>query len=92
MTERMPWEAEMPLDALAAASFPVLVARGAWDAVEPAARELAGAAFAAVCDVLVARLGAELAVFPGAAHQPQLLGRPFNDRVEAFWREASEPA
>jgi pimeloyl-ACP methyl ester carboxylesterase len=92
MTERMPWEAEIPLEALAAASLPVLVARGAWDEVEPAARELAGAAFAAVCDVLVARLGAELAVFPGAAHQPQLLGGVFNDRVEAFWREVSEPA
>ncbi|HEX2379036.1 MAG TPA: alpha/beta hydrolase [Gaiellales bacterium] len=91
MTERMPWEAEIPLDVLAAADLPVLVARGAWDAVEPGARELAGAAFAAVCDVLAARLGAQLAVFPGAAHQPQLLGAPFNDRVEAFWR-ASEPA
>jgi pimeloyl-ACP methyl ester carboxylesterase len=92
MTERMPWEAGIPPEALAAAGVPVLVARGAWDEVEPAARDLAGTAFAAVCDVLVARLGAELAVFPGAAHQPQLLGRPFNDRVEAFWREASEPA
>ena len=92
MTERMPWEAAIPLDRLAAAGVPVMVARGAWDAVEPAARERAGAAFAAVCDVLVARLGAELAVFPGAAHQPQLLGAPFNDRVEAFWLRASEPA
>jgi pimeloyl-ACP methyl ester carboxylesterase len=91
MTERMPWEAEIPLEALAAADLPVLVARGAWDAVEPGARDLAGAAFAAVCDALVARLGAELAVFPDAAHQPQLLGAPFNDRVEAFW-QASEPA
>ena len=92
MSERMPWEAEIPLDRLAEAGLPVLVARGAWDAVEPGARDLAGAAFAAVCDVLVERLAAEGAVFPGAAHQPQLLGGPFNDRVEAFWRRASEPA
>ena len=92
MSERMPWEAEIPLDRLAEAGLPVLVARGAWDAVEPGARDLAGAAFAAVCDVLVERLAAEEAVFAGAAHQPQLLGGPFNDRVEAFWRRASEPA
>jgi pimeloyl-ACP methyl ester carboxylesterase len=92
MTERFPWESEIPLDALAAAGIPVLAARGAWDAVEASARELAGAAFAAVCGVLVERLGAEEAVFADAAHQPQLLGAPFNDRVEAFWRSASEPA
>jgi pimeloyl-ACP methyl ester carboxylesterase len=92
MTERPPWEARVPVDALVAAGIPVLAARGAWDAVAPAARDLAGAAFAAVCTALVERLGAEEAVFPGAAHQPQLLGERFNDRVEAFWRAASEPA
>lgn len=92
MTERPPWEAEIPLDRIAAERRPVLVVRGAWDEVEPGARDLAGAAFAAVCDVLAARLGAQEAVFPSAAHQPQLLGTPFNDRVEAFWRSASEPA
>jgi pimeloyl-ACP methyl ester carboxylesterase len=92
MTERFPWEAEIPLDRIAAAAVPTLVARGAWDETERTARELAGAAFAAVCAVLVERLGAEEAVFSGAAHQPQLLGAPFNDRLEAFWRAASEPA
>ncbi len=66
----------------------MLVARGGWDAVSAPARELAGQAFIAVCDVLVARLGAELAVFPGAAHQPQLLGEPFNRRIAAFWHSA----
>jgi pimeloyl-ACP methyl ester carboxylesterase len=92
MTERPPWEAEVPLDALREAVIPVLVARGAWDVVDPTARDLAGAAFAAVCATLVDRLGAQEAVFPGAAHQPQLLGGPFNDRVDAFWRSASESA
>jgi hypothetical protein len=29
-----------------------------------------------------------VAVFPGAAHQPQLLGEPFNRRVAAFWHAA----
>jgi pimeloyl-ACP methyl ester carboxylesterase len=92
MTERFPWEAEIPLDRLAAAGIPVLAARGGWDEAEAGARDRAGAAFAAVCDALAARLHAAEAVFPGAAHQPQLLGGPFNDRLEAFWRAASEPA
>jgi pimeloyl-ACP methyl ester carboxylesterase len=92
MTERSPWEADVPLDRLAAARIPTLVVRGAWDEAEPSARELAGAAFTAVCEVLVVRLAAQEAVFRGAAHQPQLLGAPFNRRVEAFWRSASEPA
>jgi pimeloyl-ACP methyl ester carboxylesterase len=86
--ERSPAEAQIPLAELAEAPFPVLVARGAWDAVSAPVRDLAGRAFIAVCDVLVARLGAELAVFPGAAHQPQMLGEPFNRRIAAFWHAA----
>ena len=86
--ERSPHEAEIPFAALAAATFPVLVARGAWDAVPDAAREIGGHAFIAVCDVVARRLDAEVAVFPRAAHQPQLLGAPFNDRVARFWRSA----
>ena len=83
--ERPPWEARLPLDELAAAAFPKLVVRGAWDEAPPDARERAGRAFAAVCDALEQRLGAESAVFAGAAHNPQLLGAPFNDRLRAFW-------
>ena len=86
--ERTPLEADIPLDALAAAPFPVLVARGGWDAVPAPARDIGGSAFIAVCDLLVRRLGAEEAVFPGAAHQPQLLGEPFNRRIAAFWHAA----
>jgi pimeloyl-ACP methyl ester carboxylesterase len=86
--ERLPTEAEIPLDALAVAPFPVLVARGGWDAVPAAALAIGGRAFIAVCDLLVERLGAELAVFPGAAHQPQQLGEPFNRRITEFWRAA----
>ena len=86
--ERSPHEAEIPFAALAEAPFPVLVARGAWDAVPAPAREVGGHAFIAVCDVVAANLGAEVAVFPGAAHQPQLSGEPFNRRVAEFWRAA----
>lgn len=60
MVERYPWEAEIPLDALAAAPFPKLVVSGAH-----------GESFDATCDVLEARLGAERAVVPGAGHSCQ---------------------
>jgi pimeloyl-ACP methyl ester carboxylesterase len=86
--ERTPLEAQIPLAELARAPFPILVARGGWDAVPPAAYDIGGRAFIAVCDLLVARLGAEQADFPGAAHQPQLLGEPFNRRIAQFWRSA----
>ncbi len=76
-TERGPWEAEIPLDALAVAPFPKLVVSGAHDA-----------AFEAVCDVLEARLQAERAVIPGAGHGVQRTGAPFNERLEAFLRAA----
>jgi pimeloyl-ACP methyl ester carboxylesterase len=68
MVERPPWEAQVPLDELAAATFPKLVISGAHNA-----------AFDAVCDVLEERLHAERAVLPGAGHSlpraPGYLGR-----------------
>ena len=87
MTERLPSEAEIPLDVLAAAPFPKLVVRGDWRRAPPTAQRRAGAIFHAICDVLEARLGAERAELP-AAHNPQLLGRPFNDRLRGFWSRA----
>lgn len=79
MVERPPWEADPPLDALAAAPFPKLVVSGGHDR-----------AFDAVCDVLVDRLGAERAVLPGAGHSPQLLGEPFNTVLEDFVERAEQ--
>ena len=76
--ERPPWEAEIPLDALAAAPFPKLVVSGGHDA-----------AFDAVCDVLEQRLRAERAVIPGAGHSVQRTGAPFNERLEAFLTSAA---
>lgn len=73
MVERPPWEAEIPLDELAAAPFPKLVVSGAHSA-----------AFDAVCDVLEERLGALRAVLPGAGHSPQRLGEPFNELLTGF--------
>jgi pimeloyl-ACP methyl ester carboxylesterase len=85
--ERPPTEAEIPLEQLAR-PFPKLVVRGAWDQAPPTARERGGRIFGAICDVLERRLGAESAVFAGAAHNPQLLGEPFNERLLAFWESA----
>jgi pimeloyl-ACP methyl ester carboxylesterase len=76
--ERGPWEAEIPLDALAAAKFPKLVVSGGHNA-----------AFDAVCDVLERRLRAERAVIPGAGHSVQRTGAPFNERLEAFLTAAA---
>ena len=77
MVERYPWTAEIPLDALAATSFPKLIVSGAHSA-----------AFDAVCDVLEQRLGAQRAVLPGAGHAVQFLGEPFNALLAAFVEQA----
>jgi pimeloyl-ACP methyl ester carboxylesterase len=60
MVERGPWEAEVPLARLAAATFPVLVVSGAHHA-----------AFDRICDALERALGAERVVLPGFGHSPQ---------------------
>ncbi|HEU5362685.1 MAG TPA: alpha/beta fold hydrolase [Gaiellaceae bacterium] len=78
MIERGPWEARPPLEELAAAPFPKLVVSGGWSP-----------AFDAVCDVLEERLAAQRRVLPGAGHNPQLLGAPFNDVLRAFVHGAS---
>lgn len=73
MAERPPWEAEIPLDALAAAKVPTLVFSGGHNE-----------AFDAVCDVLERRLGAIKIVLEGAGHSVQLLGGPFNKALADF--------
>jgi pimeloyl-ACP methyl ester carboxylesterase len=84
--EPPPSQAQVPVDVLATAPFPKLVISGEWDTAPPAAREIAGRALQVVCDVLEKRLGAAQTRFAGTAHNPQLLGRPFNDRLSAFLR------
>jgi pimeloyl-ACP methyl ester carboxylesterase len=78
MVERPPWEAEIPLDALAATTFPKLVVSGGHQA-----------AFDTVCDVLEQRLEAERVVIPGAGHSVQRTGPPFNERLERFLAAAA---
>ncbi len=74
--ERGPWEAEIPLASLAAASFPKLVVSGAHHP-----------AFDAICDVLERELSAERAVLPGYGHVVQR--HPgFNDVLANFVERA----
>jgi pimeloyl-ACP methyl ester carboxylesterase len=76
IVERGPWEADVPLDELAAAPFPKLVVSGAHHE-----------AFDAICDVLEERLGAERLVLAGAGHNPQRV-HGFNAALEDFLRRA----
>jgi pimeloyl-ACP methyl ester carboxylesterase len=72
IAERFPNEAEIPIEALRFASFPVLVVSGAHHP-----------AFDAVCDMLERELGAERAVVPGGGHS--IARAPsFNDVLVEF--------
>jgi pimeloyl-ACP methyl ester carboxylesterase len=73
MEERPPWEADVPLDALASAGFPVLVISGGHSPV-----------FEAVCDNLAERLDGERTVIDGKGHNIPETGTPYNERLERF--------
>jgi pimeloyl-ACP methyl ester carboxylesterase len=75
--ERPSWEAEIPLERLAAAGFPVLILSGGHSP-----------AFEAVSDSLADSLSAERAVIPGRGHTVPSTGAPYNERLEAFMRAA----
>ena len=71
--ERPPWEADIPLDRLAAASFPKLVISGGHSE-----------AFEIVCDTIASALSAEREVIPGRGHTIPATGAAYNDRLERF--------
>ncbi len=75
--ERPSWEAEVPLDRLATAGFPVLVLSGGHSP-----------AFEAVCDSLAQRLSAERELIEGRGHTVPSTGTPYNECLEAFMRAA----
>jgi pimeloyl-ACP methyl ester carboxylesterase len=75
--ERPSWEAEIPLERLATADFPVQVLSGGHSP-----------AFEAVCDALAEGLSAERAVIPGRGHTVPSTGAPYNERLEAFMAAA----
>lgn len=71
-------EAEIPLDALRAATFPKLVISGEHSA-----------AFETIADRMADGMGARRAHLPGAGHGVPALGEPVNAVLEAFWTEAA---
>jgi len=77
--ERPSWEAEIPLERLAGAGFPIQVMSGGHSD-----------AFEAVCDALADGLSAERVVIPGRGHTVPSTGEPYNERLEMFMR-AAEP-
>jgi pimeloyl-ACP methyl ester carboxylesterase len=79
--ERPSWEAEIPLDRLAAAGFPVLVLSGGHSP-----------AFEAVCNALADGLSAERAVIPGRGHTVPSSGAPYNARLSEFLSAAESGA
>ncbi len=78
--ERPSWEADIPLETLAAAAFPALILSGGHSP-----------AFEAVSDALADALSAEREMIRGRGHTVPSTGAPYNDRLEAFMR-AAEPA
>ena len=75
MNERPPWEADIPLDALAATRFPKLVISGGHSP-----------AFEAMCDVLAERTRARRAVITGRGHTIPALGEAYNACLTDFLR------
>jgi pimeloyl-ACP methyl ester carboxylesterase len=70
---RRPWQGELPVGLLAAASFPTLVISGNHSPT-----------FEAVCDALAAKLRAQRAHVTGAGHATPETGDAFNETLEAF--------
>ncbi|HEU5200993.1 MAG TPA: alpha/beta hydrolase [Ktedonobacterales bacterium] len=79
MAEAPPFTLSLPLDELAATSFPKIVISGDWNA-----------GMDAVADIITERLSAERFVLKGWYHNVHRGGEPFNQRLEAFLQAASE--
>jgi pimeloyl-ACP methyl ester carboxylesterase len=73
MAERPSWEADIPLEELAAAEIPVLSISGGHSPV-----------FEAVCDTIAERLDGERARIEGKGHNVTETGAPYNERLESF--------
>ena len=71
------FDTELPLDELAAASFPKVVVSGDHSS-----------AFDAICDTLAERIGAARAVVAGAGHEIQFAGEA-NDLLLRTWRTST---
>ena len=89
MTERPPWHARIPLDALADAGHAALVVSGRWDNVAAGEHALGHRAFGAVCETLTPALDAQRVIIDGWAHGCQYSGKPLNDALQSLWTGAT---
>ena len=78
MRGRWPWDAVIPLEALAAAAWPKLVVSGGHSRT-----------FDVVCDVLERQLPARREVFRGAGHNIPRLGGPVNECLARLWASSA---
>jgi pimeloyl-ACP methyl ester carboxylesterase len=77
LRERPPWEASIPLEAIAAAPFPKLVISGDHSP-----------AFERLCDVIADSVGAERAHVAGRGHTIPATGEPYNALIQEFMLRA----
>jgi pimeloyl-ACP methyl ester carboxylesterase len=70
MRERLAWEADVPLEALAAASCPKVVISGSWETADPEHRAFNGDALAVCGEAVAARIGAAHFRIEGTDHFP----------------------
>ena len=80
LTTERPWETGVPLEELAATSFPKLVVTGGGTP-----------GFEDVADVLAERLPGKRVLFDGSPHAVQRIGARFNDELLAHFAAAGEP-
>jgi pimeloyl-ACP methyl ester carboxylesterase len=85
LREPLPWDATIP--PLYRQPFPVLIMLGGWPSKDPLVQST-GRAFRAIAERLAERLGGSLVTFQESFHNPQLLGAPFNNRLETFLQAA----
>lgn len=71
MHERPAWDAEIPLEPLAVATWPKLVISGTWETAPEAYRAVGGEPLMACARVVAELINARLLRVPGASHCPQ---------------------
>ncbi|MFC6088506.1 alpha/beta fold hydrolase [Saccharothrix lopnurensis] len=87
MGERPCWDADVPLEPLAAAGWPVLVVLGDWTGAPARYRRLAGEPLIAAGGEIAWRVGAELLTVPGYYPHVQR-AEQVNAALEALWARA----
>ncbi|SFM86664.1 hypothetical protein SAMN05216207_100419 [Pseudonocardia ammonioxydans] len=87
MTERPCWDADVPVAALAAAPWPILVVVGDWAGAPEDYRRHAGEPLTVTARAVARRTGGRLQVVPGYYPQTQQADL-VNDALAALWAAA----